>query len=263
MDSIVRKKIIQEYYSNRSKDYDLQKSRTWRTSQGFGIEVINELLDALASFENKLVLEVGVGSGRNAVPLMEKIKPQFVGLDLSKEMLKLARRKMSSFKQNLDLILGDAEHLPFMNNAFDAIVCMSAMHYFESQEEMLKKFSAVLKENGTFFYGDLTIHELDGQGFFEALERTLSKAHARYYKPSETAKLMWANGFRISRIKTVVYRKSYNLLMEDKGEYFDVAPEMLQEHIRRATLNEREQYGLTATELTLYYTIIAAIRAGA
>jgi len=263
MNSIVRKKIIQEYYSKRSKNYDRQKRRTWQTSQGFGIEVINELLDALTLFENKVVLEVGVGSGRNALTLMQKIKPEFVGLDLSKEMLKLAKTKMSSFKQNLDLILGDAEQLPFVNNAFDSIVCMSTMHYFESQEKMLKKFSAVLKEKGTFVYGDLTIHELDDQGFFETLERTLSKAHARYYKPSEMRKLMQTNGFRISKIKTVPYRKSYNSLMKDKGEYFDVTPEMLQEHIQRATLNEKEQYGLTATELTLYYTIISAIRAGA
>ena len=260
MNNTDRKKIIQEYYSRRSKNYDRQKSRTWRTSKGFAIEVVNELLNALASFDEKIVLEVGVGSGRNALFLMEKIRPQFVGLDLSKEMLNVARNKLFAYKKHLDLIQGDAEHMPFVAQTFDEILCMSTMHYLDSQQEMLKRFSTVLKEKGTFFYGDLTIHELDNNGFFEVLEKTLSKAHRRYCKPSEIKKLIEKSGFCISRVKTVAYRKSYDSLMEDKGKYFDVAPEKLQEHVRRATLDEKEHYDLTATELTLYYTTITATR---
>jgi len=128
------------------------------------------------------------------------------------------------------------------------------------QEEILKKFSKSLKEKGIFLYGDLTIHELDNQRFFETMERILSKAHARYYKPSEIQKLMRTSGFRISKMKNVAYRKSYRSLIEDKGEYFDITPEMLQVHIRRAAVDEKEQYGLTTTELTLYYTVIVATR---
>jgi ubiquinone/menaquinone biosynthesis C-methylase UbiE len=258
MSSIARKRIIQEYYAKRSRDYDRQKSRTWKTSHGFGNEVTDELLDALTGFENKLLLEVGVGTGRNALPLLEKTKPQFVGLDLSREMLQLARVKMSSLKRNLDSVLGDAEHLPFMHESFDAIVCMSTMHYFESQGKVLQGFSGVLKEEGTLIYGDLSVHESDNQGFFEKLERTLSKAHARHYKPSEMKRLLETSGFGISRMKTVGYRKTYQALVEDKGEYFGVTSEMLQECIGRADDETKERYALTGAELTLFYTVITA-----
>lgn len=258
MNNAARKKLILKYYSKRSKDYDRQKSRTWQSSQGFGNEVFDELLTALEGFRNRLVLEVGVGSGRNALPLLEKAKPQLVGLDLSKEMLKQAKTKMSSFKHCLDLILADGEHFPFMNHAFDALICMSTMHYFASQRRILQRFRNALEENGTLVYGDLTVGEMDNQGFFEGLERTLSKAHARYYKPSEIKRLMEKQGFHIQKMKTITYRKTYSALMEDKGRYFGVTAETLHGYIERATAKAKEQYALTNTEMTLFYTLITA-----
>lgn len=258
MKNVERKKLIQQYYSSRATDYDKQKSRTWKTAQCFGNEVADELLDALRKPNVKQVLEVGIGTGRNALPLLEGVKTRFVGLDLTREMLKVAKTKLSSFKQGFDLILGDAEHLPFAEKAFDAIVCMSTMHYFAFQEDVLRSFSKILEKNSTLVYGDLTLNEQDNKKFFETLERTLSKAHVGYYKPSEMRKLLEASGFQVSRMKTVAYRKSYRALIEDKGEYFGVALETLQALVQRATATEKNQYELGSTALTLYYTIIIA-----
>jgi ubiquinone/menaquinone biosynthesis C-methylase UbiE len=252
------KRLIQQYYSIRAKDYDRQKSRTWKSTLGFGDGVTIELLDALSDFENGLVLEVGVGSGRNALPLLQKIRLRLVGLDLSREMLKLTQNKLSSFGQSIDLVLGDAESLPFVNGLFDAIMCMSTMHYFESRERDLDQFSQILKENGAFVCGDLTVHELDYQGFLQTLEATLSRAHVRYCRPSEMKELMEQHGFWVKRTETFPYRKSFSALMEDKGEYFGVAPSALSECISKATDETRRQYGLTSTELTLFYTVITA-----
>jgi ribosomal protein S3 len=48
--------------------------------------------------------------------------------------------------------------------------------------------------------------------------------------------------------------------MEDKGEYFNVPTETLQKRIHEATAQAKTQYGLTNTELTLYYTITVALK---
>jgi ubiquinone/menaquinone biosynthesis C-methylase UbiE len=260
MQTTDRKRLIQQYYSARAKDYDRQKSRTWKNNRGFGTDIINEVLEALKYSDKKGILEVGVGSGRNALPLLQENKPWLVGLDLSKEMLTLAKSKMSTFKKHVDLILGDAEHLPFKDRTFDAIVCMSTMHYFKSQTESLKEFSRRLKENGTFIYGELTLHEADAEGFFETLERTLSKAHNEYCRPSEMRMLMEANGLHVSKIKTFAYKKSYTALIEDKGQYFNVEPETLAKQIEAALASAREQYSLTSTDLTQFYTVIKATK---
>jgi len=253
-----RKKLIQEYYSARAKDYDRQKSRTWGSPKGFGDEVSDVLLATFVGFKDKLVLEIGVGSGRNALPLLEEAKLRLVGLDLSREMLEQARAKASSFKQRFDLVLGDADHMPFVNSVFDAIVCMSTMHYFESKEEILGKLSKTLVGGGILAYGDLTVAELDDEEFFEGLERTVSKAHSRYCKPSEMRRSLEAHGFRISKMKIVAYRKTYDSLMEDKGVYFGVPPDTLRKYIQRATAKAKAQYDLTDTGLTLFYTMIIA-----
>jgi ubiquinone/menaquinone biosynthesis C-methylase UbiE len=258
MNETARKKIIQEYYSQRSKDYDKQKSRTWKSTTGFGDEVTNALFDALAGFESKCLLEVGVGSGRNALPLLEKIKPWLVGFDLSRGMLETAKTKMRLFKKNLSLILGDADYLPFADEAFDALVCMSTLHYFVSPESILPAFLRVLKEEGVLLCGDLTVHESDDEGFFENLERRLSKAHAQYHKPSEMKKMMENCGFHVSGMETFAYKKSYRALMEDKGDYFGVPRQTFNKYLQEASTAARQQYGLSDIDLFLYYTVIVA-----
>lgn len=258
METTARKKIVQEYYSKRAKDYDRQKTRTWKSEQGFGAEVLNEVIEALAAFEDKRVLEVGVGSGRIGFPLLKRVKPCFVGLDLSKEMLQLAKAKMASHNKELNTVLGDAESLPLVDEVFDAAICISAMHYFSDSEACLTEFSRVLKENGVFVYGDLTLHELDNCGFLDALEKTLSYAHARYVKPSEMKRLLENRGFRISRMKVIPYGKSFQSLMEDKGKYFDVKPDALDECAQRATVEEKRLYSIGRSGLTLFYTLITA-----
>ena len=258
METTARKKIVQEYYSKRAKDYDRQKIRTWKSEHGFGIEVLNEVIDALAAFEDKPVLEVGVGSGRIGFPLLKRVKPCFVGLDLSREMLRLAKTKVASHNKEFNTVLGDAEWLPFIDEVFDAAICISAMHYFADSEVGLTEFSRVLKEKGVFVYGDLTLHELDNHAFLDALEKTVSHAHARYVKPSEMKRLLENRGFRISRMKVIPYGKSFQSLMEDKGKYFDVKPDALNECARRATMEEKKLYSIGRSGLTLFYTLITA-----
>jgi ubiquinone/menaquinone biosynthesis C-methylase UbiE len=260
MSDTSRKKLIQEYYSARANDYDRQKNRTWKSSRGFGKEVFKEILRGLKNCQKKLLLEVGVGSGRNVKPVLESINLYLVGLDLSKEMLKTAGTKLMPHKQSFDLILGDAEHLPLVDETFDAILCMSTMHYFTDQERILGNFRQLLKKNGVFIYGDLSPQESDDEEFLETLERTISKAHAIYYKASEINWLMEKNGFHVNRTRTIDYRKSYHALIEDKGIYFGVGIDELQRLTHAATAKAKRQYSLTDTEMTLSYTVINATK---
>lgn len=255
-----RKKIIQRYYAVRSRDYDKQKSRTWKSDEGFGTEVLNELIGTFASFEGKLLLEIGVGSGRNAKPLLEKVKPQLIGLDLTKEMILIAKNKLLGHRKCVDLVVADAEHLPFKTAVFDGILCVSTMHYFEHPEDTLENAAKALKNEGTFFYGDLSPRESDDQEFFERLERAISKAHFRYHKPSELEHLFDHYGFKVTELKSISYRKSYESLIEDKANYFGIEAGRIYRYIRKANLEAKNQYELTQTELTQFYTIIVAVK---
>ncbi|MFX0064892.1 MAG: class I SAM-dependent methyltransferase [Candidatus Hermodarchaeota archaeon] len=181
--SKLHKKIIQRYYSKRARNYDKQKCRTWKSELGFEAKILNEVVSAVSQAKNGLILEVGVGSGRIALPLMKETASRFIGLDLSKEMLQIAQMKMFAFKQKFNLLMGDAEYLPFCNDVFDILICISTFHYFSSPKTNLEEFSRVLKERGVFIYGDVTMHELDYDNFLDQLEQTISPAHAKYSRP--------------------------------------------------------------------------------
>lgn len=83
-------------------------------------EVVNIISRELQDCER--VLELGVGTGRFALPLQEN-GIDIVGIDLSKTMLTRAYKKGCG-----NLILGDACSLPFKNTSFDAVVSIHVLH---------------------------------------------------------------------------------------------------------------------------------------
>jgi ubiquinone/menaquinone biosynthesis C-methylase UbiE len=69
------------------------------------------------------VLEVSVGTGTNLPLIAEHLGPdgRIVGLDISPAMLARCRHKLRRQRVEADLVLGEAAHLPFADDAFDAV----------------------------------------------------------------------------------------------------------------------------------------------
>jgi demethylmenaquinone methyltransferase/2-methoxy-6-polyprenyl-1,4-benzoquinol methylase len=69
------------------------------------------------------VLDVATGTGDLALEVLRQVPgARIVGLDFSPEMLDLARQKMAGSDGRLDLMAGDALHLPFAGGTFDGVV---------------------------------------------------------------------------------------------------------------------------------------------
>jgi ubiquinone/menaquinone biosynthesis C-methylase UbiE len=66
------------------------------------------------------VLEIGVGTGRNLAHYPAASRT--VALDLSPEMLKRAAHKATRDGRTVDLLLADAQHLPFKDGVFDTVL---------------------------------------------------------------------------------------------------------------------------------------------
>ncbi|MDR6971246.1 class I SAM-dependent methyltransferase [Leifsonia shinshuensis] len=71
------------------------------------------------------VLEVAIGSGRS-LPFYRR-DVSLVGVDLSPEMLAIARRRAAELGRPVDLREGNAEALPFDDASFDTVVCALAL----------------------------------------------------------------------------------------------------------------------------------------
>ena len=75
---------------------------------------------------------------------------ELCGIDLSEEMLAVAKSKLP---EQVKLLLGDSESLPFPDNTFDVVYCNDSFHHYPAPQNVLKEVHRVLKPEGTFLMG--------------------------------------------------------------------------------------------------------------
>ncbi len=93
------------------------------------------------------VLEVGIGTGRIALPLAKHVA-EVHGLDLSPAMMLRLRSKQNS--EPIHLAQGDATHLPYSNHSFDAAVGVHILHLIPGWQSVLQELIRVLKPDAPF-----------------------------------------------------------------------------------------------------------------
>jgi ubiquinone/menaquinone biosynthesis C-methylase UbiE len=94
------------------------------------------------------ILEIAVGSGRN-LPLYPA-GTKLTAVELSPEMLKLAREKADAAAAEVDLRLGDAQALDFPDQSFDTIVCCLALCTIPDPNRAVREAHRVLRPGGSF-----------------------------------------------------------------------------------------------------------------
>ena len=113
------------------------------------------------------VLEVGCGRGGGASYIARYLKPaETVGLDFSKAAIAFCRKQHTA--TGLSFVEGDAEHMPFDDNHFDAIVNVESSHCYGHMSRFLSEVRRVLKPGGHFLFADLR-----GRDRVEALRHSL------------------------------------------------------------------------------------------
>lgn len=108
------------------------------------IELLNLPADAR-------VLDVGCGSGWATRLMAEMAKGgRVVGIDISDEMIRLARESSSSFS-NVEFQIASAEKLPFDDGEFTHAFSMESLYYYADIPGALKEIRRVLSRGGLFF----------------------------------------------------------------------------------------------------------------
>jgi len=112
-------------------------------------------------------VEVGVGSGRFALPLDVPF-----GVDPSPSMLKIAR------KRGIKVTLGVAEALPLKSNYFDFVLMVTTICFVDDPIQSLKEVERVLIDGGFFLMGFV-----DRESFLGKIYER-KKPFSRFYKPA-------------------------------------------------------------------------------
>jgi SAM-dependent methyltransferase len=124
-------------------------------SRGFSPEAGELIADRIeaAAGPAGLLLEVGVGTGRIALPLHRR-GHRIVGADLSRPMLDRYRAKAAA--EGLAppaVLLADATRLPFPDASFDAVLEVHVLHLVPGWERALAEVRRVLAPGGVLLRG--------------------------------------------------------------------------------------------------------------
>lgn len=84
------------------------------------------LVTQLSQFKGKAALDIGTGIGR-WIPFLSKAAEMVAGVDISREMIRIAKRKVRHV--NVDFVVATAYALPFRSNSFDlSFSCTCIQH---------------------------------------------------------------------------------------------------------------------------------------
>jgi ubiquinone/menaquinone biosynthesis C-methylase UbiE len=103
------------------------------------------------------VLDGGCGSGSVTLQFSE-IAHFVVGIDLSMEMIALAKQRLSEMGAgNVDFVVADLENLPFVNRSFDFTFSAYALHHTDT-DMSVSELKRVAGENGSILVRDLVVN---------------------------------------------------------------------------------------------------------
>ena len=125
---------------DRAANYYDQTRQLLESVAKYGIPAILDLIGAHAR-----VLEVGSGTGRISIPLLQH-GVDLIGCDLSSPMLRRFQEKYPSAR----LARADATLLPFPAAQFDIVLTVHVLHLIPKWRDVLREFQRVLRAEGAF-----------------------------------------------------------------------------------------------------------------
>lgn len=142
-----KKEEVTSMFDNISARYDFMNHFL-----SFGIDRIwrRKAVKALQEIQPKVILDIATGTGDFAIALLKLNPEKIIGLDISKGMLEVGKKKMVERKIDhiIDMQHGDSENLPYEDGCFDAVTVAFGVRNFENLEQGLSEMLRVTRNAG-------------------------------------------------------------------------------------------------------------------
>jgi ubiquinone/menaquinone biosynthesis C-methylase UbiE len=169
-------KIVEEYVKIRDRDE----------------KILRKFLEKFLKYlKGKRILDVGCGPGRDVKYFKERGYDP-VGIDLSAEMIKFARKTCDA-----EFKIMDMRALEFADSSFDGAWCSASLFHLPRKDfkRVLKEIRRILKLQGILF-----ISMIEGKG--SEIRREKEEYHGLpryfvYYRKKELDKILTGMGFEI------------------------------------------------------------------
>lgn len=154
-------------YDESAEEYDqaLTAYDDW-----LGVDLLKEgtrVIQEIPVQDSSRILDVSTGTGRMIFALEglhSEANIEFVGVDLSIGMLRVAQRKLKDAKLKVPLLHTQVKELPFEDNSFDIVTHSGGINTFGNIPATLKEWVRVLKPEGFLWIAD--------EGISPALRKT-------------------------------------------------------------------------------------------
>lgn len=157
---------------------------------------------------NGVVVDIGVGTGMS-LTLLEPFSFQVVGVDNTWQMVNIAHQKTQE-DQEVHLVIGDGENLPFRRNVADLIIGMTVFEFVPNPDRFLQEVQSCLHPKGWLVLGVLTSTNL------WALERRIRSfaqpdvfSYAQFPSPWQLIRRLYRNGFHHVHYRGAVYAPTF------------------------------------------------------
>ncbi|MCD8337839.1 MAG: class I SAM-dependent methyltransferase [Lachnospiraceae bacterium] len=150
------------------------------------------------------VLEVATGPGLLAKHVAHAAH-KMIATDYSDGMIREAKK--GNYPENLHFEVADAEHLPYEDKSFDAVIIANALHIVPNPEKALREIDRVLKDDGLLIAPNFVNHK---KGAVSAVwSKILSIAGVQFEHQWNTAEyktFLESNGWAVVRIEEMPAR---------------------------------------------------------
>lgn len=215
-------KTLKEKFDEVAEHYDRQRESLIPCFHDFYGITVNS-----AQWKNNepKILDIGAGTGLLTKFLFEKYpEAEFTLIDLSEEMLKVAKNRFKNSPKNFRYITADYTTHDF-NYSFDMVVSSLSIHHLEDKdkEKLYKKIYNILNPGGIFLNADQVIGPtpninegyqknwmelLDNSGLSES-EKTSALERMKFDKPAALEdNLKWLRDCGFEDVD--IYYKYYN-----------------------------------------------------
>ena len=189
------------FYDILSPFYEFTQSIYFRVKGGEA-ESRNEYLRFVDVRPGDKVLEVSIGNGVNVRHLPRTA--EYFGIDVSWGQLKRCLASGSRYGFDVEVYQGEAERLPFRDEAFDVVFNVGSINYFEDKAKAIDEMFRVAKPGARMMIADETEKAARShnklpiyRGFFNSSEP--SSRSPRDYLPKE------AEGVKLTEIRDGLY----------------------------------------------------------
>lgn len=232
------KEKVREIWDRRAPEYD--------NHPGHGIhserekEAWKDLFNEVIGLEKRTVLDVGCGTGVITL-LLAEMGHQATGIDISKAMLDTASKKAQEQGLSIELVLGDAETLPFDERSFDIVVSRHVLWTLPDPEAALLEWHRVLKPGGKVIILDgdwgerdirkkiwrilasplilITEGRLHSLRSYRKVMEYLPMSHRK--RPEADIEILKKTGFEVVKVKETAIPRTRNFMEFLKYGYFN------------------------------------------